>query len=732
MKFSKIIDHSLEIGWSKMKVRITIEVPRVLTNTVFLEHVEDSSGQPTETLIARQEENILFSKDFGRNWEKCDIGFVPEKCFTPSSGNHILYCSEKESISVFSHDWNLIGESYGFPHPWHGSWSISESSDGTIMWGEYAYADDNLAVFRSSNDGLDWEKVLTISGGGEDPHGGKIRHFHTCLSYPDTPGRWLLSSGDTDSQCRMWETSDNGSNWSEISFEEDKIISSKSTRIVTPKLWRRTAERYSGDYIIYPTDDNHQKTGSRLVRMDRGNPQVAEIIGHLGPNEIRNFVEIDKGYFISISESKNDKSAIFVYLCHPKLGSTPLLEIPNEMNLKSNGCNSISSKSAIDGVFWSFQDGIAIRKKPKIMKWSVNLDYSDEVESNVEYNKPIQKNQELYPTPTMPKEALEKELPFIDPTNPSRRGLPIEKILERATFDGIYGLPIYNPEKGYLTLHKSDILNNKVVEFDKKLGIPVNQYSHLDKPHPYPVSIGLYALEQYSKFHEFSNEENLTNFRTTCMWILENQTQEGTWPCQFEYTFFKERGGKMKKGWVSALAQGYCISSLCRLLSHIRSNERDEELESLIASKIEGALHPFQIEVESGGIKRKFLQVFSFYEEYPTPKPSFVLNGFIFSLLGLYDAWKTIESDLAKILYNDGIRTLQASLPFFDLGDRSSYDLTHLQEGNESMPPNPARKGYHDTHIRLLDAIDVIEGGKFTDVLVRWILYRYGIPSSNN
>ena len=62
MKFSKIIDHSLEIGWSKMKVRITIEVPRVLTNTVFLEHVEDISGQPTETLIAKQKENILFSK----------------------------------------------------------------------------------------------------------------------------------------------------------------------------------------------------------------------------------------------------------------------------------------------------------------------------------------------------------------------------------------------------------------------------------------------------------------------------------------------------------------------------------------------------------------------------------------------------------------------------------------------------------------------------------------------
>ena len=100
--------------------------------------------------------------------------------------------------------------------------------------------------------------------------------------------------------------------------------------------------------------------------------------------------------------------------------------------------------------------------------------------------------------------------------------------------------------------------------------------------------------------------------------------------------------------------------------------------------------------------------------------------------MGLYDAWKIIDSDLAKTLYNDGIQTLQASLPFFDLGDRSSYDLTHLQEGNESMPPNPARQGYHDTHIRLLDAIDVIEGGKFNDVLVRWILYRYGIPSSNN
>ena len=734
MKYNVIIDQSRHIDWLGSKVRLIVESPRVLTNTIFLEHANEVSGKPTDLLIAKQTNEILESNDFGNSWKKFGIDFSPTKCFTVSNGNHILYNSENDSLVLFSDKWELISEAPGFPHPWHGSWSIDESPDGTIIWGEYAYSDVSLSVFRSTNGGLDWDKVLTVEGGVEDPFGGKIRHFHTCTWVSSEPGKWLVSSGDTDDQCRMWSSEDDGLSWTEVIFDSDQVLGADNPRIITPKLWRRTAEFANKEFILYPTDDNHSMSGSRLLKMDLEEPQKAQIVGHLGPNEIRNFINLGDDLFVSISESKNNKNSIFVHLCHPDLGASPLIEIPNELKLKSNVCNSVSSRSAIDGVFWTFQDGIAIRKKPKILKWSIsfgNNDGDSDDGDSVISGQPVPPPYS-YPEPLLPKEALRDDLPFISPTDPSRRDHNIDQILEMASKDGIFELPPYDPVGGYLTLHKSNILNNKVVEFNEEDGIPVNKYSHLDEPHPYPVSIGLYALEQYSKFIMKPNGDNLSRFRSVCTWIIDNQGQEGAWPVPFVYAFFKDRGGNMPKGWVSALGQGYCISSLCRYLSFVRSNESNKDLESVISSTIERALKPFEVDVELGGIKRIFGDGNIFFEEYPTPKPSFVLNGFMFSLLGLYDAWKVIGSEDAARLYSDGIKTLTAALPFFDLGDRSAYDLTHLQKGNESMPPNPARPGYHDTHIRLLDAFNGIEDGIFADVLVRWIMYRYGVPSSNN
>lgn len=41
------------------------------------------------------------------------------------------------------------------------------------------------------------------------------------------------------------------------------------------------------------------------------------------------------------------------------------------------------------------------------------------------------------------------------------------------------------------------------------------------------------------------------------------------------------------------------------------------------------------------GVLNKFAGVYSWYEEYPTTPGSFVLNGFIYSLLGLHDLLET-------------------------------------------------------------------------------------------
>jgi len=77
--------------------------------------------------------------------------------------------------------------------------------------------------------------------------------------------------------------------------------------------------------------------------------------------------------------------------------------------------------------------------------------------------------------------------------------------------------------------------------------------------------------------------------------------------------------------------------------------------------------------------------LFHRYEEYPTSPPSFVLNGFIYSLLGLYDL-KAIApynySIEANLLYEQGIKSLKKMLLLFDTGSGTSYDLRHFTLGS--------------------------------------------------
>ena len=65
------------------------------------------------------------------------------------------------------------------------------------------------------------------------------------------------------------------------------------------------------------------------------------------------------------------------------------------------------------------------------------------------------------------------------------------------------------------------------------------------------------------------------------------------------------------------------------------------------------------------------------YEEYPTTPPLFVLNGFIYSLFGLYDLAQLGEGEMkvtAQKLYDEGMKSLKVMLPLFDSGKDNTSD----------------------------------------------------------
>lgn len=147
------------------------------------------------------------------------------------------------------------------------------------------------------------------------------------------------------------------------------------------------------------------------------------------------------------------------------------------------------------------------------------------------------------------------------------------------------------------------------------------------------------------------------------------------------------------------------------------------------------------------------------YEEYPTVPSIFVLNGFIYSLFGLYDLGQVCATlphqepgngerqnpnqenggkekgdacRRANALFEEGVRSLEALLALYDSGSGSFYDLRHYSLAG-AVPPNVARWDYHSTHInQLLALYSVVRRDVFASTAHRWIGYMKGHRAPHN
>lgn len=140
--------------------------------------------------------------------------------------------------------------------------------------------------------------------------------------------------------------------------------------------------------------------------------------------------------------------------------------------------------------------------------------------------------------------------------------------------------------------------------------------------------------------------------------------------------------------------------------------------------------HSQSISTTSNNIFSQFL---SRYEEYPTKPPLFVLNGFIYTLLGLYDL-HIIEGEnsisLAKKMFDDGMTSLKNLLPLFDTGSGSFYDLRHFTLG---VSPNIARWDYHATHVNQLYLLAGLDNDPILiNTAKRWEGYMQGKRAAHN
>lgn len=290
---------------------------------------------------------------------------------------------------------------------------------------------------------------------------------------------------------------------------------------------------------------------------------------------------------------------------------------------------------------------------------------------------------------------------------------------------GIRRTPIqtsYSCEGGYLDHHSWNVfkLSKLSVQPDAD-GIPMNTY-RWGGPYYYVVTIGHYGLECISKYHVLHDVDALAKAKVIVDWLMKNQDHTGGWPVTYDHNFFAGRVEVLKAPWYSAMGQGLAISFLSRMV-HATHDER-------LRPVIERAKAPFLRPVSEGGVQARFLNAYPWYEEYPTTPSSFVLNGYMYSLMGLHDGAMLTQDPYYWFLYRSGIETLERALPYYDLGSGTSYDLTHL--AGRGFPPNVARLDYHWTHVHLLSALNLIEGGAFSDYVERWHQYLKGGRVAHN
>ncbi|KAL0105611.1 hypothetical protein PUN28_015837 [Cardiocondyla obscurior] len=263
-----------------------------------------------------------------------------------------------------------------------------------------------------------------------------------------------------------------------------------------------------------------------------------------------------------------------------------------------------------------------------------------------------------------------------------------------------------------------------VVDLQKGLYLNDKSKKKLPRSKLKVVKITLYGSGMIDNM-TLSTNEHMEQFYDTARWFVANQNiTSGGWPNPVRR---KVAPGMaiLEPGWYSSMGQGHAISVLARAYYH--SGEA-----KYLQAAIRG-LRPFRLTSAKGGVAALFLGKYIWYEEYPTTPSSFVLNGFIYSLIGLYDL-KSIaigkDAEEATRLFNQGMISLKNMLMLYDTGSGTTYDLRHFML---KTAPNLARWDYHSTHINQLLLLNSIDNDPiFITTAERWIGYMNGKRAAHN
>lgn len=237
-------------------------------------------------------------------------------------------------------------------------------------------------------------------------------------------------------------------------------------------------------------------------------------------------------------------------------------------------------------------------------------------------------------------------------------------------------------------------LTEKVTRDDPNILVP--QYN-VDTGEEIYFSIGIfqYGLAAYDLYLTTHDEVYKNKMIACAEWAVENQQDDGGWK-----TFAYNKPNAP----YSSMAQGEGISLLIR--AAIATN--DKRYSEAAEKAKEFMLKP----ISEGGTAEYIGQAVIFYEDTDNPV---ILNGWIFSLWGLYDYCKYKKDERVQEILKKTLETMKRKLPDFDTKYWSKYE-----DGKRICSPF-----YHKLHIAQLRVMYDLFGDEiYKEYADKWEAYQ--------
>lgn len=233
-------------------------------------------------------------------------------------------------------------------------------------------------------------------------------------------------------------------------------------------------------------------------------------------------------------------------------------------------------------------------------------------------------------------------------------------------------------------------LTEKVTKDDPSILIPQYYVETGDKIY-FSIGIFQYGLAAYDLYLTTHDEVYKNKLIACADWAVENQQDNGAW-LTFVY--------KNNNAPYSSMAQGEGISML------IRATIVTEDTKYINATH---RARKFMLKsIDEGGTTEYKGKNVIFYESTNNPV---ILNGWIFSLWGLFDYYKYVNDDETKIVLCNSLETLKSMLPDFDVKYWSKYDM-----GRRICSPF-----YHKLHIEQLNVMyDLFGDNIYKEYAEKW------------